>query len=260
MRNNPFTGEFLLPDDPRFAVDLAQHLVPYYFCADRGKGQRFLEIGCGAGYGANHLAIQAEAVHAYDRNQSALAWARSHYQAKNLFFRIEGADPEPESYDCVCSFQVLEHVTRPRPFLDRLCSFVSPEGTFYLTTPNRLTSAGENIYHVHEYEPEELADLLRGHFSSVTVLGITGDSHYRAYQERRHRAMRRFLRLDFLGLRKFTPRWVLERLYPVLALAVRRRANETCTAPKIEPGDFHIGPEKVEASDDLFAICTGPRN
>ncbi|RLE27127.1 MAG: hypothetical protein DRJ65_03745 [Acidobacteria bacterium] len=260
MRTNPFSGEFLVPGDPRFAVDIAQHLVPYYFCANRGQGLRLLEIGCGAGYGAHHLAQQAGEVHAYDRNPNAISWAGAHYKKNNLIFLLEGADPEPEpeSYDCVCSFQVLEHVSQPRPFLDRLASFLSPEGTLYLTTPNRLTSAGENIYHVHEYEPQELAELLRGHFSGVTVLGITGDSRYRAYQERRHLAMRRFLRLDFLGLRRFTPRWVLKRLFPVLALAVRGRANESSTAPPIEPGDFKVGPEMVDASDDLFAICTGP--
>jgi len=260
MSHDLFTGEFLVPDDPWFAADMAQHWVPYLNCADRVAGKVVAEIGCGAGYGAHHLAQRAREVHAYDRNPKALEWAHSHYQADNLQYRLEGSDPEPEprSYDCVCSFQVVEHVSQPGPFLDRLASLLNAEGTLYMTTPNRLTSAGENIYHMHEYEPLELAELLEGHFSAVRVLGITGNSRYRVYQDRRRRAVRRFLRLDPLGLRRLVPRFALERIFPILARAVRRRVLNGPSGPGIEPGDFRIGSEELEESDDLFAICSGP--
>jgi SAM-dependent methyltransferase len=261
MSRGSFTGEFLVPDDPWFTVDLAQHWVPYLFIADRVVDRLVVEVGCGAGYGAHHLALGAREVHAYDRNASALAWARSHYRADNLHYRLEeqDADPEPGSYGCACSFQVVEHVARPEPFLDRLADLLEEEGTLYLTTPNRLTSAGENIYHVHEYEPKELARLLEGRFSEVRVLGITGNARYRAYRDGRRQAMDRFLRLDPFGLRRLVPRFVLERLFPILARAVRRRVLGSPTDPGIEPGDFLVGCEDIEESDDLLAICTGPR-
>jgi len=48
IRGDPFTGEFLVPDESRFAVDIAQHLVPYLYCAEHLGGMRVVEIGCGA--------------------------------------------------------------------------------------------------------------------------------------------------------------------------------------------------------------------
>ncbi len=257
MSDYPFTGEFLVPGDPRFAVDVVQHMVPYHFCASRVSGRRVAEMGCGAGYGARHLASTAREVHAWDRNREALAWARSHYLADNLSFRPEGQDPvpSPASYDAVCSFQVIEHVRRPRPFLDLLRDLLAEGGTLYLTTPNRLTSAGENIYHFHEYEPRELQSLLSGHFRQVTLLGITGDARYRAYQQRRHAAMARFLRLDPLGLRRLVPHPVRVPLFAILARAVRERAVNAAPSEDIRVDDFHVGPENVEQSDDLFALC-----
>lgn len=259
MSGDPFTGEFLVPDDSRFAVDIAQHLVPYYYCADHLAGKRVLEIGCGAGYGAHHMATTAGEVHGYDRNQSAIAWARERYQASNLRYSVEGFDagPTPGEYDAVCNFQVLEHLERPEPFLAYLKSFLREGGRLFLTTPNRLTSAGENIYHVHEYEPKELESFLKQHFGTVTILGITGDGKYRDYQAARHRSMQRFLRYDPLRFRRLVPRPLLTWLYPRLARLVRRNIQGSLGPSElsIKPTDFNISPERLEVCDDLFAIC-----
>ncbi len=258
MSGGPFTGEFLVEGDPHFGADLAQHLVPYQYCAPLMAGERVAEVGCGSGYGAARLAATAKEVDAYDRNAEALAWARTHYRAANLRYLQERDDPEPPAchYDAVACFQVLEHIDRPGPFLDRLHALLRPGGRLYLTTPNRLVSAGENIYHVHEYEPEELAALLARHFHEVTLLGITGGPAFRAYQEARRAAMHRFLRWDPLGLRGTVPMAVLTRIYPVLARRVRRRARGAgMPAAPVTPEEFCISSGAVESADDLFAIC-----
>jgi SAM-dependent methyltransferase len=258
LSGDPFTGEFLIETDPRFAADIAQHLVPYLYCAPRVVGARVAEIGCGSGYGATRLAASAIRVDAFDRNPRAIAFARDHYRASNLYYLHEGTDPDPVpgGYDAVVCFQVLEHLERPEPFLARLGELLRPGGTLYLTTPNRITSAGENIYHVHEYEPEELAVLLRARFATVTLLGITGGSAFRDYQTARRAAMQRYLRWDPLRLRRLIPRRWLEVLYPRLSRGVRARSRpEAIAAPVVRPEEFRVAPEALEAADDLFALC-----
>jgi len=258
MSGDPFTGEFLIETDARFAADIAQHLVPYLYCAPRLAAARVAEIGCGSGYGAARLAASAGRVDAFDRNPRAIAFAREHYRAPNLRYLHEGTDPAPapEGYDAVLCFQVLEHLERAEPFLARLRELLRPGGTLYLTTPNRITSAGENIYHVHEYEPEELGALLGTRFAAVTLLGITGGAAFRAYQTARREGMRRYLRWDPLGLRRLVPRRWLESIYPRLARAVRARSRpEAASAPVVRPEEFRVAAEALEAADDLFAIC-----
>jgi SAM-dependent methyltransferase len=258
MSGDPFTGEFLVETDPRFAADIAQHLVPYLYCAPRVAGARVAEIGCGSGYGAPRLAASARQVDAFDQNPRAIEWARAHYNAANLRYLHEGSDPAPSpgEYDAVVCFQVLEHLERPEPFLGRLRELLRPGGALYLTTPNRITSAGENIYHVHEYEPDELAALLRARFETVSLLGITGGEGFRAYQTARRAAMQRFLRWDPLGARRLVPRRWLEALYPRLARAVRERSRpQAVVTPVVRPEEFRIAAESLEAADDLFALC-----
>ena len=258
MSGDPFTGEFLIETDKRFSADIAQHLVPYLYCAPRMAAARVAEIGCGSGYGAARLAASAGRVDAFDRNPRAIAFARDHYRAPNLRYLHEGRDPDPapQGYDAVVCFQVLEHLERPEPFLARLRELLRPGGTLYLTTPNRITSAGENIYHVHEYDPEELAALLRPRFEAVTLLGITGGAGFRAYQEARRSAMQRYLRWDPLRLRRLVPRRWLEAIYPRLARAVRARSRpQAAAAPDVRPEEFRVAAELLEAADDLFALC-----
>jgi len=258
MSGDPFTGEFLIETDARFAADIAQHLVPYLYCAPRLAGARVAEIGCGSGYGAARLAASVGQVDAFDQNPRAIAWARAHYRAANLRYLHEGTDPSPSpaGYDAVVCFQVLEHLERPEPFLERLRELLRPGGTLFLTTPNRVTSAGENIYHLHEYEPEELATLLRARFAAVTLLGITGGEGFRAYQTARRAAMQRYLRWDPLGMRRLVPRRWLAAVYPRLARAVRERARpQAVVASVVRPEEFRVAAEGLAAADDLFALC-----
>ena len=76
------------------------------------------------------------------------------------------------SFDAVTSFQVIEHLEDPAPYLESIAGLLGAEGVVLLTTPNVRMSDGVNPYHVHEFEAEELATLLREHFHDVEVRGI----------------------------------------------------------------------------------------
>jgi SAM-dependent methyltransferase len=244
-------AELLLPGDPRFAVDLVRALVPYLYCAPQMRGKWVAEIGCGAGFGAHHLAGAAREVHAYDANPRAIAWARAHYPSDNVSFRVDGLDPEPDpgGYDVVCSFGSLARLLRPAPLLERLSGLLAGDGWLYITAPNRRPGAqGGGVW---RYRPETLARALERHFSAVTVLGIFGSARFREYEHHRRRLRTR----PAIGSRR--ARVLQARLTGWISPQARRRPDRAGgpSALAIEPDDFRIGAEEVEEADDLLAIA-----
>ena len=57
--------------------------------------------------------------------------------AKHTGYRIyTNPDSTPRDFDAVCAFQVLEHVEKPKEFIDYLCSRLRAGGFLILAVPN----------------------------------------------------------------------------------------------------------------------------
>jgi SAM-dependent methyltransferase len=96
-----------------------------------------MEIGCGTGDFVKRVLEDKEiAFEGCEQNPSAVKAARR----KGLRVHLESAENlaqlYPGSYDVVCSFQVLEHVTRPGSFLDAASMLLRPGGKLLLGLPN----------------------------------------------------------------------------------------------------------------------------
>ncbi|MBM4131025.1 class I SAM-dependent methyltransferase [bacterium] len=85
----------------------------------------------------------------------------------------------PERYDLVYCRHVLEHVTEPAAFLDRLAALVAPGGWLYVEVPSSalharegLPASGQNIHavHLHHYAGPGLAAALAARGLVVTHL------------------------------------------------------------------------------------------
>ena len=69
-------------------------------------------------------------------------------------------------FEVTISFEVIEHLKDPSGYLDFLNRVTKNGGAIMISTPNGLWSHGErNLfrtqYHIREYNPEELSELLK---------------------------------------------------------------------------------------------------
>jgi SAM-dependent methyltransferase len=251
-----FTGERLHEDDALFGVDLARHQAAYELARTHAAGVRVLDLGCGTGYGTAGLAGAARLAVGVDR----IAPEPSAGRAGACFLRadLSGIPLRPSCFDLVVSFQVIEHLRDPGPYLEAIARCLAPGGTALLTTPNRLTSDGVNPFHVHEYEADELAGVLRRYFEEVELRGVAAGPAVADYFASRLRRIRRIVRLDPLRLRERLPRRLVEGLFAFFARVVRRGIASGEGLPDATWRDFPIG-EADAACLDLVAICRAPR-
>jgi SAM-dependent methyltransferase len=173
-----FTGERVIPGEVE--DDLwAEHIARYAFAARLTPRVRVLDIGCGTGYGTAELAQTAESAMGVDISAEAIDYARAHYPLANLSFLATAADrvPQPDaSFDFITAFEVIEHMDDWHAFLIEARRLLHPNGTFLVSTPNKLYYAearaerGPNPFHTHEFEYAEFRDALSAVFPHVTIL------------------------------------------------------------------------------------------
>jgi SAM-dependent methyltransferase len=181
------------PGDPLAAhLQYFRHLFPYAEVARRtAQGARVLEVGCGAGYGAHHIAADGAVVTATDPSDQAVAYARAKYpgvtfeQADGT--RLPFADG---SFDVVVSFQVIEHIDDDARYLREISRVLKPSGVLYCTTPNRRLrllplQPPKNPYHVREYSDRSLRKLFRSVFREVDLIGVLARPDLMALEIRR---------------------------------------------------------------------------
>ncbi|MDH3211718.1 MAG: class I SAM-dependent methyltransferase [Myxococcales bacterium] len=256
MSDVTFTGERLHAGSGLFGLDLARHEVAYAIAREHAGGGWVLDLGCGSGYGTAALAAGGARVVGLDRvsPDAASRPAGGHFVTADL----AGIPLARRRFKLVASFQVIEHLEDPGPYLAAIAELLEPDGVALLTTPNRLTSDGVNPYHVHEYQADELAERLREWFASVEMRGVGASERVRRILEQRSRRIRRIMRLDPLRLRERLPRPWIEWLFARFAVLVRRRAATPGPSDAVTSRDFPVGPADDDCLD-LLAICRQPR-
>jgi 2-polyprenyl-3-methyl-5-hydroxy-6-metoxy-1,4-benzoquinol methylase len=122
----------------QFEVRQIMRLVP--------TPRRVLNVACGCGYQDREFAqwSAVEAVVVIDNSVKSIKQANLHYphpKVKRLvvdIFDYNALVNELGRFDLVVSFQVLEHLTKPREFLRACASLARDGGYVAVVTPNRL--------------------------------------------------------------------------------------------------------------------------
>jgi len=151
---------------------------------------RFLDAGCGEGYGAALLASHWPGAHGVglDYDPHATRHARSAYGSRSTAY-LQGAltlIPLPDkTFDMIVSLQTVEHMWSPGDYVRELHRVCRPGGTVVISTPNRLTfSPGlgrrekpGNLFHSREYDAEEIVGELGRWSPSLEVHQLLGVHH-----------------------------------------------------------------------------------
>jgi len=95
---------------------------------------RVLEVGCGKG--AFSALLKTKDYVGLEFSESAVNIANSLDRDVRVQTIEEHADQNEGVYDVVCSFQVLEHTSNPRSFVESCIKSLKPGGTLILTVPS----------------------------------------------------------------------------------------------------------------------------
>jgi SAM-dependent methyltransferase len=234
------TGERTLPDVPAENYWYRRHLAVYEWIAARVARGVVLDMACGEGYGSDVLSRTAARVVGVDGNPEAHEHAKLRYTGPNLTFEWGAVETfgEPASFDAVVFLQTIEHVIDPPAVLAHFRRILKPGGVAFVSTPNvlKLAPAGhaksDNPWHLREYRAGEFAELCRGAFDNVEVLGL--------FHARKLRVHEIALALGWDAVHA--------------RLGITGRFYDRFT-PAIATSDFALRPARLEQSLDFLAVC-----
>lgn len=138
----------------------------YEFCAHNflsGK-ETILDVGCGTGKGLRILSKRSRKAHGIDLDPRL--------KDENIFV-MDVKEITPQSYDIVTCIDVIEHVEDDTNFVKEL-NRIARKGLF-ITTPNYTAGRNTWPYHVREYTPFELYNLLKKISNNKEILLYKGN-------------------------------------------------------------------------------------
>lgn len=149
-----------------------QHIERYRFALSKlTSAECVLDIACGTGYGTAMMLRHGCKVVGADYNDEVIANARVIWK-HNDFVRANALDLpfDDNSFDCVISFETIEHVYEGSRFLSEMHRVLRPDGIFICSTLN-IRYTFHPPFHVKEYSPDEFYKLFQQWFKRVECYG-----------------------------------------------------------------------------------------
>jgi len=243
--------------DPSENVIYQRHLVAYKEAAKMISGT-VLEIGSGEGYGME-LAPIADKYIAVDKYDTYIS---DELKGENdiTFIQTEVPplkDVADNSVDFAVTFQVIEHIQNDELFLKEIKRVLKPGGKLIMTTPNVKMSLTRNPWHIREYSPEQMGNVLKSVFENFELKGVFGNKKVMDYYQKNKDSVRRITRWDIFNMQYWMPRWLLQIPYDILNRFNRHslQDNNEGIVNTIEYTDYSIDPSN-DSCLDHFVIVT----
>jgi ubiquinone/menaquinone biosynthesis C-methylase UbiE len=139
-------SETITSDNP-----IHQRLLKAYVSAAEKVHGNLLEVGCGEGRGVQWLLPKVLKFSAIDKIARVVEGLKRKFPDAN--FTSGNIPPLPyaaDTFDCVVSFQVIEHIADDHLYLKEISRVLKPNGLALITTPNRPLSLSRNPWHERE--------------------------------------------------------------------------------------------------------------
>ncbi|MDQ3816838.1 MAG: methyltransferase domain-containing protein [Acidobacteriota bacterium] len=244
----------LIPGSPWWG----EHRSRYHFAGRFVAGQKVLDIACGTGFGGPILLnAKAASVLGIDISREGLEEARRELSDRYYLCQADGTrlPLRDNSIEVITSFETLEHTPFYRELLGEFRRVLMPEGVLILSTPNALYTKpvdGKplNPFHVREFTPLELREMLSSCFSRVELLGQRTHPRYRICP---HWELPENLPRDLASRLKVVA-WKVQCRMPE---PLREGISRLLWGRSFYPGehDFIFAPEEVERGHVLVAVC-----
>ena len=247
------TSDEIVSDNP-----IHQRLFKAYVVATEYIRGDVLEVGCGEGRGVSTLLERATSFTAVDKIKEVIDGLQRKYPTgKFISMNIPPfGGLQDDAYDCIVSFQVIEHIQNDELFLKEIHRVLKPGGTALLTTPNRKMSLSRNPWHIREYLPNELSALAKQIFPHVELKGITGNDKVMDYYEQNRISVNRITRFDIFNLQYRLPAPVLRIPYEILNRWNRNKLQSTDQhlVSNIKHEDYLVADDATNALDLLLIV------
>lgn len=159
---------------------LVFHLMNYFIAAtyaqDLNPRGRYLDFGCGSGYGTELVGSLFQASTGIDLNPEALSYAVQMHSRAGTVYK-SGLEDSDTGFDFITLIESIEHLSAEEgeQMLDKLSLRLTDQGCLFVTTPIATTQYGlnpKNPYHKHEWQPGEIKGRLRPFFKDIKITQI----------------------------------------------------------------------------------------
>jgi 2-polyprenyl-3-methyl-5-hydroxy-6-metoxy-1,4-benzoquinol methylase len=186
-----------------------------------------LDIGCSSGSFLASMNNGAWNLYGIEMNGLTAEEARSKSGAEVFVGDVMDAPFQPNSFDVVTCFDVLEHVYQPREFLERVLYWLRPGGILFAKMPN-IDSWEARLFgtywyglelprHLYHFSPRSLRPLVRGLGFHEVCIKATGKGTHLGHSVR-------YLYGDLLKKFGFSPIPMSETRQPSLVWRIVRKA------------------------------------
>lgn len=162
-----YTGIRVIPGKMQVdVINWSLHLQRYVFALKYCVNRKTLDVACGSGYGVSLLSSVAKNVNGIDIDKKTIQWAKkNNYFYCPVKFKVSNIEKEKinEKFDCVVSFETIEHLKNPEFLLNNIKKSLNGYGCLIFSIP---INEPYNKFHERYYDWESVNNLIKNSFSS----------------------------------------------------------------------------------------------